>query len=227
MRKGKFGSGSSDSAYLYIAWASDAVGTGFTMVFNPALKYIAVKSTTEPISVPVIGDFAGLWRKYVGENGEPGYTPQKGTDYFDGDDGYTPYIQGGYWYVNGVNTGIVAAGVNGRGITSIALISTVGLVKTYRITLTDTSYYDFSVVDGNDGNPGADGGTTFDVHFIFDAAGALTYSCPYALKFTAMINQQANAPTLSTALNVNMTQYQILTVTADAAGLVTLTGTWL
>lgn len=60
------------AAYVYIAYASDAAGTGFTMTFNPALKYVAIKNTALPIAVPVVGDFAGLWTKYVGENGETG-----------------------------------------------------------------------------------------------------------------------------------------------------------
>ena len=30
-----------------------------------------------------------------------------------GEDGKTPYIQNGYWYINGVNTGVKAEGVDG------------------------------------------------------------------------------------------------------------------
>ena len=67
----------------------------------------------------------------------------------------------------------------------------------------------------------------FQVHIRFEAIGAKEFECPYACVFTAMIHQQTNAPTLSTALNTNMAQYDVLTVTADAVGLVTLTGTWL
>ena len=96
MRKGRFGSGSSDSAYLYIAWASAADGTGFTMVFNPALKYIAVKTTTAPIAVPVVGDFAGLWTKYIGENGEPGASGNDGAPGSDGDDGASAFVYVAY-----------------------------------------------------------------------------------------------------------------------------------
>ena len=61
-----------DSAYLYIAYASDASGTGFTMTFNAALDYIAVKNTTTAISSPVAGDFAGLWKNYKGTKGDKG-----------------------------------------------------------------------------------------------------------------------------------------------------------
>lgn len=42
-------------------------------------------------------------------------------------------------------------GPTGNGIESIELLSTVGLVKTYRITYTDESTFDFEVSDGEDG----------------------------------------------------------------------------
>lgn len=52
------------SAYVYIAYASDASGTGFTTTFNSALEYIAIKATTTAIASPAASDFTGLWKKY-------------------------------------------------------------------------------------------------------------------------------------------------------------------
>lgn len=55
-----------------------------------------------------------------GKDGEDGYTPIKGVDYFDGAngrdgvDGATPTIMNGYWYVNGNNTNVKAAGTDGK-----------------------------------------------------------------------------------------------------------------
>ena len=43
-------------------------------------------------------------------------------------------------------------GATGNGIKSIQLLSTSGLVKTYRITMTNDTTFDFSVSDGEDGN---------------------------------------------------------------------------
>lgn len=40
-------------------------------------------------------------------------------------------------------------GDTGNGISSIELLETVGLSKTYRITMTDETYFDFTVTDGN------------------------------------------------------------------------------
>lgn len=47
-------------------------------------------------------------------------------------------------------------GPTGNGISGITLISTVGKVKTYRITFTDGSTYDYTVTDGADGTGAGD-----------------------------------------------------------------------
>ena len=47
------------------------------------------------------------------------------------------------------NTG--SKGDDGNGIDSVTLLSTSGRVKTYRITFTDGTHFDFSVTDGQDG----------------------------------------------------------------------------
>ena len=54
-------------------------------------------------------------------------------------------------------------GATGNGIKSIQLLSTSGLVKTYRITMTDDTTFDFSVSDGEDGDDGNGiSGASFD-----------------------------------------------------------------
>jgi len=73
--------------------------------------------------------------------GADGYTPQKGIDYDDGEDGYTPVKDVDYFDGND--------GLDGRGEISRELISTVGLVKTYRITYTDSTTFEYSVRDGS------------------------------------------------------------------------------
>lgn len=66
------------SAYIYVAYASDLNGTGFTTTFNASLDYIAIKSTTTPLSPPVANQFTGLWKKYKGETGVKGDTGATG-----------------------------------------------------------------------------------------------------------------------------------------------------
>lgn len=153
-----------------------------------------------------------------GQDGAPGPQGPAGADGAPGEQG----PQG----PAGADGAPGADGADGRGIVSVVLHSTVGLVKTYRITFTDATTFDFEVTDGEDGTGGG-GSDVFQIDFIFDAAGTITYPCAYALKWTAMIHQQANAPTLSHTLNTDLAQYTQFTVTADAAGIVTLTGQWL
>ncbi len=84
-----------ESAYVYIAYASDSSGTGFTTTFNSSLDYIAVKTTTSPITNPQASDFTGLWKNYKGAQGiqgiqgETGLTGAAGAD---GTDGVNAYV---------------------------------------------------------------------------------------------------------------------------------------
>ena len=64
--------GEGASAYVYIAYASDASGTDFTNTFDADLDYIAILATDTEIVTPVVGDFAGLWKNYKGAAGEDG-----------------------------------------------------------------------------------------------------------------------------------------------------------
>jgi microcystin-dependent protein len=78
-----------EDAYVYIAYASDDSGTGFTTTFNPTLDYIAIKSTTTPIPSPSASDFTGLWKNYKGATGATGAA---GADGIDGTDGASAYV---------------------------------------------------------------------------------------------------------------------------------------
>lgn len=57
-----------DDAYLYLAFASDSSGTGFSLTPAAGLDYVAFKASTTALT-PVVGDFSGLWRKYIGTDG--------------------------------------------------------------------------------------------------------------------------------------------------------------
>ncbi len=56
-------------AYIYIAYADDANGTGFTTTFSAAKNYIAIKTSAAAINAPAAADFAGLWKNYQGAAG--------------------------------------------------------------------------------------------------------------------------------------------------------------
>ena len=136
-----------DDAYVYIAYASADDGTDFTLTFNSALDYIAIKTTTTPIAIPVASDFTGLWKNYKGATGSQGIQGIQGVAGTDGDDG--------------------------NGIVSITKTGTVGLVDTYRITFTDTTTFDYDVTNGQDGTGSGDvmgpAGAVADNIAVFDS----------------------------------------------------------
>jgi len=49
-------------SYTYTAFASDDIGTDFTLVNDTGLPYMAVLVSPVEIPEPVVGDFDGLWR---------------------------------------------------------------------------------------------------------------------------------------------------------------------
>lgn len=109
-----------------------------------------------------------VWR-YVGEItwNNLFLIPSNGIDGVDGADGITPHIGiNGNWFIDTTDTGVPATGADGlngidgqdgNGISSIVLTSTVGLVKTYTITFTNASTFEYTVTDGSNGLDGSDG----------------------------------------------------------------------
>lgn len=80
-------------------------------------------------------------------------------------------IQDGYWFYNGVNTGVKAEGIDGEdgktgpqgetgnGIESITKTGSTGLVDTYTINYTDGTFSLYNVRNGKDGKKGDTGDT--------------------------------------------------------------------
>ena len=59
-----------ESAYIYVAYASDSMGSNFSLVPTSGLKYRAELHTTIPLESPNASDFSGVtWVKYIGEDG--------------------------------------------------------------------------------------------------------------------------------------------------------------
>lgn len=95
-----------ESAYVYIGYASDANGTGFSMTPGPTLKYVAFLNTTSPLANPQASDFDGLWEKYIGDDGAPGTPGDPGAPGAPGADGDDAYVYIAY-----------ASDANGTGFT--------------------------------------------------------------------------------------------------------------
>lgn len=70
-----------------------------------------------------------------------------------------------------------ADGTDGVSVTGVALISTSGKVKTYRMSFSDGSYFDFNVTDGNDGTGAGDMlQNDYDPNqTVYDAGGIVAY----------------------------------------------------
>ena len=70
-----------------------------------------IKFRVEGEALEVSYDDGETWTAIGNVKGKDGYTPQKGTDYFDGK---TPYINNdGYWCIGDNNTGVKAKGTDG------------------------------------------------------------------------------------------------------------------
>lgn len=56
------------SSYLYIAYASDSAGTGFSLTWSNGLKYRAEIISRTEIATPTLSDFANAtWAKFIGD----------------------------------------------------------------------------------------------------------------------------------------------------------------
>lgn len=105
------------SSYVYIAYADDGSGTGFTMAFSPTKDYIAILNSLVFIPSPIAGNFSGLWTKYRGDQGVAGNTILSGLVDPTGLDGVD-----GDFFINTVSYDIFgpkAAGVWGAGTSLI------------------------------------------------------------------------------------------------------------
>lgn len=155
-----------DSAYVYIAYASDASGTGFTTTFNAALDYIAVKATTTEITTPQASDFTGLWKNYKGATGaqgiqgEIGLTGAAGADGTDGTDGVNAYVYIAYASDNSgtgftttfdANLDYVAIKTTTTEIVTPQASDFTGLWKNYKGATGATGPAGANGVDGEDG----------------------------------------------------------------------------
>lgn len=57
----------SGGKFVYVAFASDDIGTGFTLTNSSLLPFMAILISTVEIPTPVVGDFVGLWRSGSGQ----------------------------------------------------------------------------------------------------------------------------------------------------------------
>lgn len=80
----------------------------------------------------------------IDQNGETNATVSNGVA------GISPHINAvtGHWFIGETDTGVLAEGTNGRGITSIDKTSSADNIDTYTITYSDTTTSSFDVTNG-------------------------------------------------------------------------------
>ena len=61
-----------DSAYVYVRYASDTSGSGFSQYPSASLPYIGIITTDTEIANPSASDFSGKWVRYIGQQGTAG-----------------------------------------------------------------------------------------------------------------------------------------------------------
>lgn len=67
------------------------------------------------------------------------------------ENGKTPYIKDGNWWIGETDTGVKAEGIDGVGISKIEKTATNGRIDTYTITYTDKTTSTFTVTNGTNG----------------------------------------------------------------------------
>ena len=221
--------------WIYIAWADDDQGGGFST--STQKDYIQILVSSEEIQNPSLGDFTGTWLKITGNNG---WTAELATvedgdrrvmqviDWFGGEG--TKPDTGQYVGSGGFVTDIAQAvdirgeegtdGVDGVGIASIQLISTVGLEKTYRITFTDASTFDYVVTDGEDGQDGASGNLLNEVD-LGSVSGAVALDLSAGSTFVATLTDSitlsfTNVPTAGSGIVLDFTNPEQIIFPAGA-----------
>lgn len=185
-----------DSAYVYIAYASDASGTGFTTTFNAALDYIAVKATTTAIVTPQASDFTGLWKNYkgvqgiqgiqgeIGLTGAAGAAGAAGTDGTDGTDGANAYVYiayasdssgAGFTTTFDTNLDYVAIKATTTEIVTPQASDFTGLWKNYKGATGVQGLQGVPGTNGTNGTDGEDGEDGLDINWLGTYAGGTPY----------------------------------------------------
>ncbi len=132
--------GESTSSYTYIAYAKDAIGTGFTTTYQEGqdLDYMAILVTYEEkvIENLTANDFEGKWVRFVGEQGEIGPEGPAGADGTSVYIGYDGYI----W--EGVNR--TTYKLENQEVDATVVENTLGITGTMSKYFTDNGYLDLS-----------------------------------------------------------------------------------
>lgn len=97
--------------------AGNTDSDGNALLQLPTLPQIDISGKGYVVYDPLTTPLEPFYDLYWANNGDNDWTiehPFSGIKGADGSNGYTPYISGGYWYINGTNTGVPATGPQGN-----------------------------------------------------------------------------------------------------------------
>jgi len=92
------------SSYIYISYATNSVGAGFSMTPSASLKYLQTIVVNAPIPTPTIANFPGSWVKYIGDDGAAGAAGTNGTNGTNGTDGNPGALSFEYVFSNSTSS---------------------------------------------------------------------------------------------------------------------------
>lgn len=158
------------TSYLHIKYSNDG---GATFTANSGESVGAwIGTYVDFNAADSASPSAYTWNKVKGEKGDPGYTPIKGTDYFDGKDGQ-----------NGVSSYLwirYSQNADGSGfVDSPTGAKYIGVATTTTATApTTASSYKWTLIKGTDGLPGepGDNGKTSYLHIKYSNDGGVTFT---------------------------------------------------
>lgn len=124
----------------------------------PALPQVDISGKGYVVYDPLTTPLDPYYDLYYANDNDVNWTivhPFSGIKGQDGTDGYTPYIQNGYWYINSVNTGVAATGPQGpTGPTGAEGTSTYRCSITINASTTSLSSFFIDVPQGRTIKPG-------------------------------------------------------------------------
>ena len=122
-------------------------------IYAPAKDVTTIPESEIYKTVTTVGavrDIEAAIYKYIDD--EIANVEVSGSQGKDGADGKTPYIQDGYWYIDGINTGVKAEGVDGKDGTN---------GKDGYTPVKGVDYFDGQ--NGADGKNGSDGDSAYQI----------------------------------------------------------------
>lgn len=97
--------------------AGNTDSNGNALLQLPTLPQANISGKGYVVYDPLTTPLEPFYDLYWANNGDNDWSiehPFSGIKGADGSNGYTPYISGGYWYINGTNTGVPATGPQGN-----------------------------------------------------------------------------------------------------------------